>query len=687
MSFSLAASKLNYSSIHASAVKDHLAYRPDIDGLRALAIIPVLLFHAFPEIMPGGFIGVDVFFVISGYLITRLILLGLEHNSFSFSDFYRRRVCRLFPALSVVLVATLLFGWYALYTKEYELVAKHVLTGTAFIQNFVLWQEADYFDVSSSLKPLLHLWSLAIEEQFYLVFPFLLWCASRLRVKLLLLISILGLSSLVLNLYWVKLAPTMTFYSPQTRFWELMAGAALAALPPHKMLHRTRHNTGMRRGDEPKQQTLKSAVSCLGLVLIIGSTFAFTKSHHFPGWRAMLPVLGAIMLLYAGRRAFINRVLLGNKLAIGIGLISYPLYLWHWPILSFAHIIQGDTPEVWIRVLALIASVILALLTYLLFEQPIRRSGKRQFWAIALGGLMLVIAAGAALVMAKGGQSRIEAYLQEDQQWKQRQPSMEDNCANYFPTWNNRKDSFRCYILDNKKPDIAVIGDSHAVRLFYGIVHHLGDDFNPALFPIGCAMPFYDISVAVAEKYRRRGYHLFDTQLINSALDFSKDDPAVKAIVLMTSACWRDIVDINNPLRYDYSEIVESKMRFTFEQLSEANKPVIYVLDNPLLDFNPSACVHRPLRIGVNNQACTVSLEDVKQQRREYFDVVNRVLADYPNIIAFNAADYLCDEQVCHSIIDGKKMYYDPSHLSSAGSVYIGQFLQKVIRDKLADSK
>ena len=206
----------------------HPKYRPDIDGLRAVAVLSVVAFHAFPRWMPGGFIGVDIFFVISGFLISTIIFENLEKNTFNFIGFYARRIRRIFPALLIVLIFSYAFGWIALLADEYKQLGKHIAAGAGFVSNFVLWGESGYFDNSSDTKPLLHLWSLGIEEQFYIVWPFVLWLAWKKRFNLLTLGILVWLTSFYLNIQGVKKDVVATFYSPQTRFWELFAGSILA---------------------------------------------------------------------------------------------------------------------------------------------------------------------------------------------------------------------------------------------------------------------------------------------------------------------------------------------------------------------------------------------------------------------------------------------------------------------------
>lgn len=347
----------------------HPTYRPDIDGLRALAVLSVVLFHAFPTVLPGGFVGVDLFFVISGFLICTILFNSFESGTFSVWDFYGRRIRRIFPALILVLAACYTFGWFALFADEYMQLGKHIAAGAAFISNFIFWQEAGYFDNAADTKPLLHLWSLGIEEQFYIVWPLVLWLAYRLRANLLLVTVLVALTSFVLNIRGINVKHDLvaTFYSPQTRFWELLMGAILAYVTLHP-IQRLRVLT-----NHPDQrQKIHSAQSIIGLMLVILGVTLINKQSAFPGWWALLPTLGAVLLIHAGPKAVINHYLLSNKLMVAIGLISYPLYLWHWPILSFLRIIESETPALELRIGAVVLSLILSTLTYQLVEKPIR---------------------------------------------------------------------------------------------------------------------------------------------------------------------------------------------------------------------------------------------------------------------------------------------------------------------------
>jgi len=298
------------------------AYRADIDGLRALAVLAVVAFHAYPKLLRGGFVGVDVFFVISGFLITSLILSGLRDQSFSFLDFYGRRVRRLFPALFAVLLTVLALGYLTMLPGDYASLGWHTVAAAAFAGNIQNYAEAGYFDVPAATKPLLHLWSLGVEEQFYLIFPTILITVWRLKSARLLLVA-LGASSFVLNVTLVHRHPSFAFYLPLTRFWEFMAGAMLAD---------GASNTRFSRFAGSENCRIRDSASAAGMLLIAGGLL-LARDDGFPGWMATLPVAGTALIIWAGPKSWFNRNFLSRPWLVFVGLISYPLYLWHWPLL------------------------------------------------------------------------------------------------------------------------------------------------------------------------------------------------------------------------------------------------------------------------------------------------------------------------------------------------------------------
>lgn len=271
----------------------HPKYRPDIDGLRAIAVLSVVIYHAFPKLVRGGFIGVDIFFVISGFLISTIIMGSLERNSFSFIEFYSRRIKRIFPALLLVLITSFVFGWFALLADEYKQLGKHIAGGAGFVSNFLFWNESGYFDNAAETKPLLHLWSLGIEEQFYIIWPLLLWLVWKKRFNFLTMTIMVAVISFALNISKVHDDAVAAFYSPQTRLWELLVGSVLAYMTLHRqsLFPKLKHKLDIwlsqivyAQAPENKVKILRDAQSVLGAFLILTGWLVITKERHFPGW-------------------------------------------------------------------------------------------------------------------------------------------------------------------------------------------------------------------------------------------------------------------------------------------------------------------------------------------------------------------------------------------------------------------
>jgi peptidoglycan/LPS O-acetylase OafA/YrhL len=351
-------------------VANGVAYRPDIDGLRAIAVLSVVIFHAFPAALPGGFVGVDLFFVISGYLISGIILAAAASpGGFSALGFYRRRVNRLFPSLLAVLAACLAAGYAWLLSDEFIQLGKHAACSAAFAQNIALWGESGYFDLAALKKPLLHLWTLAIEEQFYIAYPLLLLAALRWTRRPLPAIVLLALASFSANLGLIGEHHSAVFYGLGTRAWELLAGAALSCWQ--------RPGPSGAPAAPQWRSRAREAASWGGAILIAIAVSCLSPALSYPGWWGLMPVAGALLMIAAGPGASLNARLLARPLLVGIGLVSYPLYLWHWPLLSFWMIVEPDADSALAHALLVLAAIVLAILSYRLLERPLRRNPSR----------------------------------------------------------------------------------------------------------------------------------------------------------------------------------------------------------------------------------------------------------------------------------------------------------------------
>lgn len=433
-------------------------YRPDIDGLRAVAVAAVVVYHAFPDALPGGFAGVDVFFVISGYLITRILAGELSTGRFTLAGFYARRIRRILPALAVVLLACLCAGWFMLDPDDYRSLGAHAVAGVLFVPNLLLWQEAGYFDQAASLKPLLHLWSLGIEEQFYLAWPLALWLGWRAKMPLLPMVLAAAVASFVACELMLRQSPDAAFYLPHARAWELMLGAALAA----------RAGDGASIGT-PRRARLAGAA---GLALVLGSFAWLDEAAPFPGHAALAPTLGAALLIMAGSQAWPGRRLLGHPLAVFVGRISYPLYLWHWPLLAMVRVAAPEwlTPSV--RVLLVLSSVVLAWATWRFVEEPVRR-GTPQRWKIVVpvAGMVLAAALGLAVHAREGFVSRVDVDVRRYASYAY-DPADGARVGSCWLAARAPADGFGGDCVDREpagRPLVVVWGDSHAARLAVGV--------------------------------------------------------------------------------------------------------------------------------------------------------------------------------------------------------------------------
>ncbi|RUR70554.1 acyltransferase [Variovorax guangxiensis] len=422
----------------------HPKYRPDIDGLRAIAVGSVLAYHAFPSLLPGGFIGVDIFFVISGFLITTILLQSLAAGDFSYRDFYARRIRRIFPALVLVLLATLAFGWYVLLPGEFSQLGKQTTGGAAFFANLVFLGEAGYFDASAETKPLLHLWSLGIEEQFYIFWPLMLGLAWRRRWPMLRVVLAVAVISFLVNVLTVQAHRAAAFYSPLSRAWELMAGGLLAVMQLQSVA----------QGAASTRAWKKHLQSIVGIALIVLGLFMTRSTKAFPGWWALLPVLGAASCIAAGPGGVLNRYLLSNRVMVWIGLISYPLYLWHWPLLSYARIVTGGEPPLQLRIVLVAASVVLAWATYRFLErfvklhlsQAVLRGLAGAGAALALAGVLVFL----GTPMPRHDSPALQAVADATREDNYYDGFEEAALGNQF-----------VYRAGNGKHDVLLIGDSH----------------------------------------------------------------------------------------------------------------------------------------------------------------------------------------------------------------------------------
>jgi peptidoglycan/LPS O-acetylase OafA/YrhL len=443
--------------------KRNFQYRADIDGLRAIAIGLVIGFHYFPEYIHSGFIGVDIFFVISGYLITAIIHPQIQDKRFKLSHFYIKRFKRIFPITLTCLLSCYAIGWFYLIDTEYAQLGKYIGGGAFSAVNFIAFFETGYFDNSSILKPLIHLWSLAIEEQFYIIWPillsFLIYTKRGRHLFLLLLIFFL-LGTIHLN------EPNALFYLPYSRFWELLMGATLAIVQTSRIssiyLFKISHNS----------------LSILGILFLTVGFFLIDEKSLFPGLWALLPVLGSLFIITSKYSSF-NTKILSSAPFVFIGKISFSLYIWHWPGISFPVIFYGGMPDLLTRTVILIIIILISVLTYYLIECPIRNSKSKITIALVATLTVLIGLIGLNTYKRDGLSFRQKHFYEKISNSSTNQNLIKQHTC--FLLANDPVENFEKYCTSSKNKVAILWGDSHAAYLAPGLSHFLeknGYGFN-----------------------------------------------------------------------------------------------------------------------------------------------------------------------------------------------------------------
>lgn len=618
-------------------------YRPDIDGLRAIAVLSVVLFHGFPNGLPGGFIGVDIFFVISGYLISSILFTKLGNNSFSFLDFYGHRIRRIFPSLILVLLSILLFGWYALLADEYRQLGNHTAASGIFIENLLLWSESGYFDNSSETKILLHLWSLGIEEQFYIIWPVLLWIAHKARWNLLFVTLFIGFSSFAINLYEANISKNMIadFYSPQARFWELLLGTFLAY-------------TAMN-GDSKNSKLTQNLLSITGLLLIGSGLLLINKSSTFPGLWALLPTIGAMLMIYAGPKAIVNKHILSNKALVWIGLISYPLYLWHWPLLSLARIMDGGTPSHVVRIFLLISSLLLAFLSYRFIEIPIRFGAHRQKKTAALMITMFVVCLLGFYTGYQDGFADRPSVVHTKEvnaqfvgsMWKY---SENANCQNRYPFPQAKDYAWWFCIANSMQPStLLILGSSYANQLYPGVIENEQLQHHRTLSIGTCSAQWVE---PLANSSNNQSRHPCSGNKAYEQQEF------INSIVQNEHSLRYVIIGGLNDESSNEKSYAALKKRIDF--LESHGVRVILFAPHIYPSYDIKSCFSRPLMSVKNN--CELPYSEYVERTRQFDLLVARLKASNPKILGFNQNDVFCNNQKCSYIIDGMPAFRDEDH-------------------------
>ena len=608
--------------------------------------------------------GVDVFFVISGYLITGLILRDLRDGRFSLRHFYVRRIRRIFPALSLVLGFGLLAGWLCLNFIEYKQLAKHTGSSAIFLTNFMLLRESGYFDNAADTKPMLHLWSLAIEEQFYMAWPLLLLLFKRIpRWSLPILVSLM-LFSVGYSLWLVfKGELARDFYSPLSRSWELLLGASLAiALMNNPRLARAWRNPA----------------GWWGLALILLSAYFFDKDMAFPGYWAALPALGAALVLLAGMNSSVNSLWLASRPLVAIGLISYPLYLWHWPLLSFARILASQTPSMEVRLGLVGLSFVLAYLTYRWVEQPIRFS---QRYPRAVMWLCLWMV---AVLLMSHGINRFDGLKFRHHGMLNADPSTlivgtERGTLNNSCTLPPDKQELLMWCFQDGKlalPNHVVLGDSKGEALIYSLIRSSPPEDSWAMMG--------PINLLSGE----------DNPLNKAAYAAIDNNPDMKVVVLSNALRGMFRLDPLTGLiaQHSTSEEIDAHVA-TYSRMIrhwQANgRHVVFVIDNPTLP-DPNSCISGGLtRFELlntvlqrqQNPQCLLRFTDHLKGTAAYQEFITKLKHDNPDLLVYDPLPLLCDipADTCTIAKEGKFLYSYGDHISDHAGMLMAKDMLPLI--------
>jgi len=627
-----------------------LNYRSEIDGLRALAVIPVVLFHAGFELFSGGYVGVDVFFVISGYLITSILIRDLQTSGISLLQFYERRARRILPALLFVTIVCVPFSYWWMLPQELKDFSQSLIGVATFSSNVLFWMETNYFAGTSELKPLLHTWSLAVEEQFYLIFPLLLLATSKTpRAWLVSLCILMAGLSLSISIIGTTNFPSANFYLLPSRFWELLIGAIIALTSAS--------------ANQPKRSLVGEALAVVGLFGILASALVLDSSTPYPGLHTVPPVLGTMLVLIFASDQSIAARLLRFKPLVGIGLISYSLYLWHQPIFAFARLNSWqDLSELYS--LGLISlSVSMAWLSWKFIEAPFRdkkKYSRKSIWIMSATALSLVLVVG-LLGHFSGG------MLLESTEFRSKQNEIGFRTRTNFGLSKDCELRFHenpnCRTGEN--PEVLVWGDSYAMHLVEAV-----KTAHPNATLLQATKNACPPILGISFKNKTR-----TQEMANECIAFNKQvseyirDNSNLRYVIVSSR----LDQLYNPESSIVREKNEPKSiaEATIETLTMAQTAgveVVFVGPTPSNDLDLGRCLAISLFQTTALEECDFPIQDILMSG-SVKSLLNQISKEFQVI---DLQKIICHDRVCHASIDGVLLYRDGGHLSVEGSSYIG---------------
>jgi peptidoglycan/LPS O-acetylase OafA/YrhL len=656
-------------------------YRSDIDGLRAVAVLAIVIFHGFPDLLPGGFVGVDIFFVISGFLISNILLTDLAHGQFSFQDFYTSRIRRIFPALILVLVVTLIIGWFILLAGEFKNLGINAAAAAVFSANLLQWRQIGYFDPGADAKPLLHLWSLGVEEQFYLAWPLtlaLLWRSQKILVLLLVGLAV----SFSANALLVYSYPIAVFYCPLTRIWELLIGALLSYV-------------GLFRVDlgsiySPRGATV---VSGIGVALIAVGIVVPNPAAAFPGWLALLPTVGTALVISAGAHSWVNSAVLGRQFLVRIGLISYALYLWHWPLLTFLRIWDVEIPSAASRAGMIALSFALAWLTTYFIERPIRRGLSSRAAAIPAGVIMAAIAVFGFQIYRHDG-LKDRAYAQRAQKLF----SLDDEAtllANYKTEscdgMSGVLPRVRRYCTTYGSPSaadtIVVWGDSHAdawAPAFYRLADH--HRLRIVFFTHYACPPLLGV-----RQSQVLDNDCDDLQLGGHFLESIKALMPARIVLLARWSVYANGWHKDGVLQEAQTHFLttdpigQADLQTSRQAIARQLPQTVLALTTvaPVLIFHTVPVLKLDVKTGVARRPNEFEPTLDEHRRFESFtsSIISDLVASNKNVAEFDPANLMC-QSTCSAFHAGVPMYRDDNHLSVQGALLFEDLLWKALNER-----
>ncbi|TRY15575.1 acyltransferase family protein [Shewanella hanedai] len=637
-----------------------MKYRPEIDGLRALAVIPVILFHAGFHIFSGGFVGVDVFFVISGYLITSIILVEMEQGRFSLVNFYERRARRIMPVLFFVMAACFPFAWLYLMPVDMKDFIQSILAVSTFSSNILFWLESDYFDTAAELKPLLHTWSLAVEEQYYIFFPLFLMFTWRMgKTWIVTVLFVVFLLSLALGGWGSYKMSTAAFYLLPMRGWELLIGVFAA-------FYLSRHTPNAA------YIGLNNVLSLSGLALICFAIFAYDESIPFPGLYALVPTVGTVLIIvFAQQGTLVNRIL-SQKIFVGIGLISYSAYLWHQPIFAFVKYRSFTDPSAGLMLSLCLGVLVLAYLSWRFVEKPFRNKSaySRRFVFTFTGVTTSIFLIGGSLLNLSDGFKSREIYAQL--KVGEYQP---DNRELGAESWSQLRalSGDAEYGVDNNAFDTTLWFDDTDPRVRLLIVgnSHSKDIFN-VLTSSGQTMEQFQIA--------RFGSEIFN---LDKRLFDSPNYGVADVIMFVSQYKTQDIEVFGSVIEQvieDGKRVSLVKNIYEFEEFG--HRTYADFLFNLLLQNEGAENITASDIQKVNNKHFQqFQHRDPGQFRKQLNSKIDDITMKYKQVIVLDRMDYVCDrsKEVCYAITESyQKLFYDYGHHTLQGARFFGSRIERV---------